>query len=118
MTLRYNLHINQGETWQLTIPALPDTGAPPGNPLPSHTGRAQIRADPAAAVVLHEWSTTGGNLTITDDSVILTLPAATSSAWTWRRGVWDLELTDPGNGGTTRLAHGWVYVTPEITRGV
>jgi hypothetical protein len=117
VTRRYNLHINQGETTTLTVPAEPDD---PTNPSSTAglTARAQIRADPASTVVLHEWSTTDNSITLTDDKVILTLSKATSKGWTWRRGVWELELTDPGTDGTTKFIRGWVYVTPEVTRTV
>jgi hypothetical protein len=115
VALRYNLHITQGETFQLTVPVLPDD---PNNPagLAGLTARAQVRADPASTVVLHEWSTAAGNITLTDSAVILTLTAATSSSWLWRRGVYDLELTDPATGGAVRLVEGWVFVRPETTR--
>ena len=112
MALRHNLHINQGETWELTIPLVP---VDPDADFTGHAAVGQIRTDPASTVVLHEWSAANGNVTLLPQAVVLNVPAAVSSAWLWRRGVWDLELTDAG-GGTARLAAGWVFVTPEITR--
>lgn len=112
MALRYNLHINQGETWELTIPLIPED---PDADFTSHTAVGQIRADPASTVTLYEWSAANSNINLEPQAVILNVPATVSSAWLFRRGVWDLELADPG-GGTTRLAAGWVFVTPEITR--
>lgn len=112
MALRHNLHINQGETWELTIPLIPED---PDADFTSHAAVGQIRADPASTVVLHEWSAANSNITLLPQAVVLNVPATVSAAWVWRRGAYDLELVDPG-GGTTRLAAGWVYVTPEITR--
>lgn len=113
MALRYNLHIDQGETWELTIPLVPrgDLEAD----FTGYTAAGQIRSDPASTVVLHEWSSVNGNITLLQQAVVLNIPAAVSSGWAWRRGVWDLELTAPG-GGTIRLAEGWVYVRPDTTR--
>lgn len=113
MALRHNLHINQGETWELTIPLIPEDD--PTADFTSHDAVGQIRADPASTVVLHEWSAANGNITLLPQAVVLNVAATTSTAWPWRRGVWDLELVTPG-GGTVRLAAGWVFVTPEITR--
>jgi hypothetical protein len=114
VTLSYTLRIKQGETWRCTFPV---TQLPSGTTsVDGMTARAQVRAATGAATVLYEWSAANGNITAEDLSVILTVGASESSAWTWRRGVYDLELTDPIGGGTACLASGWVYVTPEITR--
>ena len=55
--------------------------------------------------------TLGGALGTIDIAV----DAATSSAWQWRKAVYDLELTD-GSGMVTRLIRGAILVDPEVTR--
>ncbi|MFI6634264.1 hypothetical protein ACIBI7_35745 [Nonomuraea fuscirosea] len=47
--------------------------------------------------------------------MLLHIPGATSAAWTWRVGVYDLELVDVG-GRPLRLLQGAVRVTGEVTR--
>jgi hypothetical protein len=113
VTLSYSLRIKQGETWRYTFPV---TQLPPDvTSVDGMTARAQVRDD-VDDTVLYEWSAANGNITAEDLAVTLTVGAAESSAWTWRRGVYDLELTDPIGGGTVCLASGWVYVYPERTR--
>lgn len=114
MTLRYDLHLNQGETFRLDIPVLDDAGAPVD--ITGMTARAQVRARRADTTAVHEWSTTAGNLTLASNNITLNVPAATSAAWAWRLGYWDLELTEPATSTTTRLVEGAVVVSPEITR--
>lgn len=113
MALQYHLRINQGETFQLYIPVFDDNNAPLALSGMSATG--QIRTHAAAPTPLYAWSTVANNLALYTNNVVLTVPAATSTAWTWRTGQYDVELTDT-NGIVTRLVEGHVIVHPEITR--
>lgn len=89
--------------------------------LPGWSARAQIRARVGGA----EWAeflstaTTGARIELDADGwVSLVLPAAVTEATAWnayRRGVYDVELTDP-DGGVIRLAEGSVEVSPDVTR--
>jgi hypothetical protein len=54
-------------------------------------------------------------LTLSGTAVTLRIPAATSAAWTFSLGRYDVELTAP-DGTVTRLVEGSVVVRPEITR--
>jgi hypothetical protein len=113
VTLRYDLRINQGETFQLSIPVFDSEGDP--MPVSGMIARAQVRAYANAPAVLHNWSLTDDNIALVDNNVILKVPAAVSAAWTWRTGRWDVELVD-GAGAVTRLAEGFVIVHPEVSR--
>ena len=113
MTLRYDLRINQGETFQLTIPVLDDDGSAAS--LTGFTAKGQIRSHAASPTVLYEWSATNANLAFEDNDVVLTVPAAHSSLWTFRTGVWAVELVD-GAEVTSRLVGGMVIVHPEVVR--
>lgn len=113
MTLRFDLRINQGETFRLAVPVLDEDGEPVA--LSGMSARGQIRSHAAAPTALYEWATTAGNLALDGDDVVLTVPAAASAAWTWRTARYDLELVDTG-GFVTRLIEGHVIVHPEITR--
>lgn len=114
MTLRYDLRIPQGTTWQVTVPVLTADNTPVD--LAGYTARAQVRDGYAGATALHEWTVAAGNMTLGSGQVTLSVPAATSAAWTWRFARWDLELTNPGGVVITRLVEGSVLVDPEITR--
>ena len=115
MTLRYHLRISQGATFQLTIPVLDENGNPAS--LSGMTARGQIRAHAAATTILHEWTMLDAGLAFDGGNVVLSVPAATSSAWTFRTGSYDVELID-GDGDITRLIEGHVIVHPEVTRPV
>lgn len=111
MTLYYPLVIKQGESWGESFPVLDATGRPVT--VDGWTARGQIRRT-ADDPLLHEWSATFSNLVVSGTTVAISLPLATTRAWTWRKANYDLELTDPA-GNTYRLAEGPVRVIPEIT---
>lgn len=113
MTMRYDLRINQGESFRLTIPVLNDSNNPVT--VTGMTARGQIRAWDSSAPALYEWSAANGNLVLSITNVIILVPPAASSAWTFRSAQWDLELVDPATSTTTRLVEGLVIVEPEIT---
>ena len=115
MTLRYNLQINQGETWRLAIPVLDADGELVN--LSGSVVRGQIRASlPSSGVALHTWAEAESNVDIALGEIVLHVPAAVSEDWSWTVGMWDLEVTDLA-GSTTRLIEGIVRVRPEVTKG-
>ena len=113
MTLRYHLRINQGETFQLSIPVLNGDDAPIS--LSGMTARGQIRTHAADPTVLYEWTLLNSGIAFDANNVVLKVPATTSSAWTFRTAQYDVELVDT-DGNVTRLVDGHVIVHPEITR--
>lgn len=116
MTLRFDLRINQGETFQVAIPVLKANGDPADSAdLAGATVRGQIRSYAAAPSVLYEWSAAALNLAFDGNDAIITVSAADSSAWSFRTAAYDVEFTDAG-GNITRLVEGHVVIYPEITR--
>lgn len=113
MTLRFDLRISQGETFQLSIPVLDADDNPVT--LSGMSARGQIRSYAAAPTVLYEWTTLAGNLALDGTNVKITIPAAASSLWSWRTARWDIELIGTDS-TTTRLVEGHVIVHPEVTR--
>jgi len=108
-----NLVIEQGTTWTHGYAVTVNSVAPDDD----WTVAAQIRAraetpDPP----LWEWSTALGNATISAGTIILTLEPDESSAWAWRAGHFDVEITSPAGDITYRVAQGTVTVSPEVTR--
>ena len=84
--------------------------------LVGYTARLQIRDKVTSTETLFE-TTTGDYITITGPAgeVYLEIPAATTAAWTWTKGVYDLEIIS-GTGKVSRIAEGSVKVSPEVTR--
>ena len=105
------LEVLQGTSWSRAFTFDPDLDISDG-----YSARAQVRSRPSSEDVLFEWSSDTANVELTElGEVILTLEPEESSAFTWRRGVFDLEVTDP-DGVVTRLASGTVFIRREITR--
>lgn len=112
--LHYDITLEQGADYQLALPVLDDTGAPVT--VTGWTARVQVRRRASDSSVLAEFTTAAdGGLTVAGTEVLLTVPAATSSAWVWTAGQYQLELVDP-DGVVTRLAEGRFTVSPETTR--
>lgn len=82
------------------------------NPAAGWQARAQVRADKNAALVLHEFA-----CTVVGPVVQLTVAADDSSAWLWRRGVYDVEIFDNQTPPrVVRIVEGSVVVDAEVTR--
>lgn len=109
---RTAITIPQGTSWGIAWPILQD-GEPAD--LTNWTVLAQVRDTAESADVLHEWGSLRANVSTENGRVTLFVAPADSAAWTWRRGVYDVELTDP-NGVVYRISEGPVYVSPEVTR--
>lgn len=105
------LVIQQGTTWErrwrITDPA---TGVP--RDLTEWSARGQIRDDITDETPLYEWVDI---VCDADGYVTVAVTPAESSAWTWREGIYDIELVDPA-GRVVRVAQGAVRVSPEVTR--
>ncbi len=86
--------------------------------LTGYTARLQIRESIDSPTPLYSLTTDpGGGITINgpDGQITITIPAATSTAWDWRYGVYNLELVN-GAGDVDRLLKGEVEVDREVTR--
>lgn len=81
------------------------------------TARMEIR-DKIGGILLYRLDTSNGRLTINGPigMIGLNIPADVSSAWTWKSGVYDLELVDP-NGKIGRMIQGKIKVNAEVTTG-
>lgn len=109
------LKVKQGTTWSYDW-AFTDVSGSPVDLSTGYEAHAQLRRRPSDAFLLYEWSSDTANCDLTADGrIVLTLEPAETSLWSFRRAVWDLEVTDP-DGVVTRLDEGTLELLPEVTR--
>lgn len=108
------MKIKQGTTWARRWPISdPATGDPLD--VSGWSGRAQVRDTADATLVLYEWSTALGNLDLETGFLTLSVPPSDSLGWEWRRGVYDIFVTNSG-GQVALVAEGTTFVDPAVTR--
>lgn len=115
MSKRYDITIEQGATFEISVEWKDSTGAAVN--LTGYSAAMQIRRTYGAPVLVSLTNAGGGGITI--DAALgrltIVIPRATTQGLPAPvQGVYDLELT---TGTTTyRLLEGAVLVTPEATR--
>lgn len=117
-----DLCINQGATytraWIWEVSQCCNTGTAGAAPAPmdltGYTASMQIRPFPLSTALLYDASAdiVLGGITGT---VTLTIDAQDTEGFTWWAGVYDLLLTNPATGVTTRFLEGTVEVSPGVT---
>lgn len=110
---KYDFEIEQGASFALTWPIL-ENGVP--KDLAGYTVRAQIRRSVTSDAVEHEFTSSQGNAVADPRGITITATPVESSVWTWRRGVYDVELIYPNGLDVVRVAEGKVLLRPEVTR--
>ena len=126
MAARYDFIIEQGATFYTTfVWKNQDNACCEGTPaapaavdLTDYTPRIQVRPSAGSGTLYFEANPTNGYLfVVTPETGTfgLSIPASVSTAWTWRRGVYDLEMTNTVSGVVTRLLEGTITVSPEVT---
>jgi hypothetical protein len=111
-----NIVIEQGVTWvKAWQPQLNGANLIPTPPT-NWSVKAQVRGNVADAATLYEWSTVIGNAAISAGVVSLTVTPAISSAWTWRKAVYDVEVSNSVTLESYRIVEGTVTISPEVTR--
>ena len=115
---KLNLTIQQGATFsvQLTYKAGSDTASAAAVNLTGYTARLKIRPTWSSDTV-HVSLTESDGIALGGSAGTITLsrtPAQTA-AYTWRDGVYDLELETP-LGVVRRVVEGKVLIVPEVTR--
>ena len=112
-----NLVIKQGADAEIRIEDVKDANDVLITNWSGFSFKAQVRDRASSATVLHEWTSQGAtpNATFSGSDVVLAVPAAVSSAWTFKYGRVDFELTGPDS-KVARLDSAWIVVDPEVTR--
>lgn len=112
-----NLVIPQGETYKYRFNWVDENAVAIDNTTYT-SSRLQIRQYTAAATT-EASLTVGAGITLggATGTIDIEIPAATTEAWTWTSGVYDLEMVIPGSPeDVTRAVEGRIRVTPEVTR--
>jgi hypothetical protein len=89
--------------------------------LTGYSADMQIRASASSPTILYEASTLIGNIVLGGPAgtITLTIPATDSALFTWRRGVYNLDLKSPApDNFVTRLLVGTVTVSPSVIQPV
>lgn len=112
MTVKENLKIQSAVTWSWGwLQKVGDT-IETVEPIDSTwTAKAQIRTYPKTGQLLHEFAAE-----VTDDGVVvITVDPATSEAWTWVDGYYDVKVSNPDQSIVIRVAEGKVTISQEVT---
>lgn len=114
---RYDITIEQGTTWTLSL-TWKDAAGTPIN-LTGYSARMQIRSSYEATSPLIELLSSGGtpSITITPLTGVVALLIEEAATRTLPSGhaVYDLEMV-AANNNVTRLLEGSVTISPEVTR--
>lgn len=115
MAAKYKLTIEQGATFTQVLTWKDSAGAPID--VTGCSGRMQVRPAVESPTVLAELTTANAGVTFggATGTVTLTIPAAQTAGFSWRSGVYDLEIT-MADLTVRRLLYGNVVVLPEVTR--
>jgi len=115
----YNIHVDQGSTYTLTVSYVDSTGA--ALSLAGYNARMQVRATVGATSTLASFTSPAGGLLIEPSGVVgtvqLTITSAQTAAYVFTNGVYDLEIFDAlATPTVVRLIQGRFVVNPEVTR--
>lgn len=112
---RFDIEINQGATYELTVTWKDSAGTAIN--LTGYSARMQVRETYSSASTVVSL-TNGSGITLggAAGTIAILISATTTAALTAPfSGVYDLELVSAG-GVVTRLLQGAATVTPEVTR--
>lgn len=114
--VHHDIVVEQGSKFVLPIQALnPDRTV---FDLTGYSGRMQVRSNIDDTNILVDASTSNGRISINAPGgvVTVTIGADITTGYTWKTGVYDLEVftSDPAN--VIRLAEGFATLSLEVTR--
>ena len=84
-----------------------------------YTGKMQVRSDVSSSAVLFELSTVNGRITLggSAGTIVLYIPSTVTSAFTFKKAVYDLFLTSPSGSPSDviKFMDGTITVATKIT---
>jgi hypothetical protein len=115
-----NIEVDQGSSLAIEYDWInPSTQLPMD--LTNCTAKMQVRSMPGGADVLLQYSTQAGSISINIPAgtvTVLISPADTTTftnVTEWRRGVYDLVITNTQTNAVTMLARGEFTILPRVT---
>jgi hypothetical protein len=120
MAQTYNIHVDQGSTYTLTVNYTDSTGG--GVDLTGYEARMQVRLSTEEVATLASFTSSPvAGLEIvapaTNGEVKLTVTSVQTTAYTFKNAVYDLEVFDASvPPDVIRLIQGRFVVNPEVTR--
>lgn len=108
VAVQQDIEVEQGITFELAVEELDDDGVTPRD-LSGYTGAMQIRPSEDSDVVLAT-----AVVELSTGLVLATIDDAVTATYTWRVGVYDLEITNGSR--TDRIARGTARLTRQVTR--
>jgi len=114
MAAYLDFEIEAGATFTADLAVTDEAGDPID--LTGYTARMDIKRDAREDAALLSLTTDNAHVIITAPSgqLLVYISAAETSALTFTRGIYDLEIVD-ALGRVTRLVEGAVIVKPEVT---
>ena len=115
MADKYNLSIDAGATYQLTVTWNDSAGDPID--LTSYTARMKLKNTYGGSALVSLTESDGITLGGSAGTILITIPdtlTATLASTSHTKGIYDLEVESSG-GVTTRLLEGKWVCSPEVT---
>lgn len=107
-----DIKIEQGKNFKLTV-TVREYGAVKN--LTGFAGRMQIRSAPGGTLQADLTSVEITIPTPVNGQVVINIPAATTAAYTWKLGVYDLEVFNSGTGEVIGVLKGFASLDQEVT---
>jgi hypothetical protein len=102
----YTWRVKQSARERLTIPIFEGDGTTAAT-VTGYGVDAVIKEHPGGAV-LYTWP--AEDAVLSGSSVVLTIPAAVSAAWTWRAGWYRVKLSPPSDPAISRVLQGTIFL--------
>jgi len=115
MTVKHDITVPQGANFEMTIEAKNADRSVMN--LTGWSARMQVRETVESVTPLLDASTSNGRITINAPGgiVMVNVDASVTGAMVWTNGVYDLEIFTSAT-NVKRLAEGFAYLSPEVTR--
>lgn len=109
------IKIKKGTTYEHVFTYVDSAGAAIN--VTNYTARMQIRETIYATAYVYQ-ALSGGDITVggADGKFTLSIPAATTAAWTFASGVYDIEIISPAGKVIGLVGVSRVTTLPEVTR--
>ncbi len=116
MTTRYNISIQQGARYDLTIQARNADNTVMD--LTGYSGRMQVRPTVKSTTILLDANTGNGRITINapGGQVLVSVGADVTALLNWNVAYYDLEVYTVDTTNVKRLIEGYASLSREVTR--